>query len=102
MGVRYQSLMNIVSFTTEANTDITTDITIAHDGILKFAIETTTAADVRMTLNTTNFTTLIDTAADIWTFVEVPCTAGDVLNIQTVDIEAISITCVLVHSTERD
>ncbi len=102
MGVRYQSLVNIDAFTTEANTDIMTDITIEHDGILHIMVETTTAADVRMTLNTTNFTTLVDTAADIWTHVNVPCSAGDVLNIQTVDIEAISVRVVLVSSVERD
>ena len=102
MAVRYQSIANVDAFTTTANTDIITDVTIDNDGILRIGVETTTASDVRITLNTTNFTTLGDLAADIWTFFDVPVEAGDVFNIQTVAIEDISIRAVLISSTERD
>jgi len=92
---QYQDIATIDGFTTTANTDIITDYTIQNDGILHILVETTTAADVRITLNTTNFTTLVDTAADIWTKLDIPVIAGDVFNIQTVDIEAISFRIVL-------
>ena len=102
MGIRYQSIANVNALTTVANTDIITDVTIAEDGILRIGIESTSAADFRITLNTTVFTTLGDLAADIWTFFEVPVSAGDVFNMQTVAIEDVSIRVVLVSSTERE
>ena len=102
MGVRYQSLINVDATVTVANTDIITDITIEHDGILRLGLESIDAADWRITLNTTNFTTVLDSAADIWEFVEVPVSKGDVFNIQTVAIETVSIRGVLISTTERD
>jgi len=102
MGLTYRSIENVDDFTTTANTDIITDYTFDKDGILRLAIETTTTADVRIALNQTNFTTLIDTAAEIWQFFEIPVTEGDIFNIQTVDIEVISIRAVFISSTERD
>lgn len=102
MVVRYQSVASGDAVAASANTDIFTDVTIANDGILRIGFETLAAEDVRITLDGTNFTTLVDTAADIWNFVEVPVEAGDVFNLQTVGAETISFRCVLISSTERD
>ena len=104
MGVRYQSLVNLDAFSASANTDIFTDVTIGSDGILHIAFETLGAEDVRISLDGgTTFTTLRDSAADIWaTDIQLPVTEGDVLQMQTVGAETISIRVVLEHSTERD
>ena len=95
MGARYEDVATIDAFTTSANTDIIADYTIQNDGILHIGVETVDTSDVRITLNTTNFTTLIDTAADIWQFLEIPVRAGDVFNIQTVGIEVISFRIIM-------
>ena len=93
---RYTSLVDIDNTTTAVNTDIITDITILEDGILRIGVATEDAsADFRITLNQTNFTTLVDTAADIWHFVEVPCSKGDILNFQTVGAESIDLRVIL-------
>jgi len=102
MVVRYRAIESKDNFTTTANTDIISDFTADTDGIIRLGIETTTTADVRITLNQSNFTTLVDSAAEIWAFFDIPIHAGDIFNIQTVDIEIISIRAVFISSTERD
>jgi len=92
---RYTSLVNLNAFTTSANTDIITDTTITEDGILRIGLESVSAADWRIALNQTNFTTFIDSAADIWQTVEIPVSADDVLQFQTVDIETVSMRVIL-------
>ena len=93
---RYQDLVALDGFSSLANTDIFTDITIQVDGILRIGVETLAVEDVRITLDGgTNFTTLLDTAADIWAFLDVPVRAGDVFNMQTVGAETISIRVIL-------
>ncbi len=103
MGVRFQTLVNLEAAAATANTDIFTDVVIAHDGLLHIAFETLAAEDVRIALNGTNFTTLKDTAADIWnTNITIPCGSGDTLQMQCVGNETISIKIVLESSNERD
>ena len=93
---RYTSLVDIDNTTTAVNTDIITDTTITEDGILRIGVVITDAsADFRITLNQTHFTTLGDPAADIWTFFEVPCAKGDILNFQTVGAESIDLRVIL-------
>lgn len=105
MGIRYQSIASKDVFTTVSNTDIFTDITIAHDGILRIGFEGATVMDMAITLDGTAFTTIGSKTqtADIWTFIEVPVEAGDVFNMQTVGtIEIVSIRVLLISSNERD
>ena len=104
MGVRYQSIASGDVVSASANTDFMADTTIEFDGLLHIAFETLAAEDVRISLDGgTNFTTLVDTAADIWNAnIIIPVEKGDVIQMQTVGAETISFRLVLEHSTERD
>lgn len=79
------------NLTTVANTDIISDYDVPNNGVIRIGLETTTAADVRITLDGTNYTTLTDSAAEIWEFFEIPVSGDDTFNIQTVAIEIISL-----------
>lgn len=81
--------------TTVANTDIITDYTVKTDGVLHIAVVTADAGDVRITLDGTNYSTVLDTPVDVWTVINIPVTGQDVFNIQTVDIEVASIRVLL-------
>lgn len=104
MGIRFQLIAAGNAISASANTDFMTDTTITDDGILHIAFETLAAEDVRISLDGgTNFTTLVDTAADIWnTGIEIPEKTGDVIQMQTVGAETISFRLILESSTERD
>ena len=103
MGVRYQLIASGNAVSASANTDIMADTTIENDGILHVAFETLAAEDFRISLDGTNFTTLADTAADIWNHsIKIPVGVGDIINIQTVGAETVSYRILLESSTERD
>ena len=102
MGVRYHVLASKDEFTTSANTDIFTDVVIADDGILRIGVVTADAGDTRITLDGTNYSTILDNVADVWETVEIPVKTGDTFNLQTVGIEVTSIRAVLISSTERN
>ncbi len=104
MGVRYQSIASGDAVAASANTDIMTDTTIANDGLLHIAFETLAAEDVRISLDGgSNFTTLVDTVADIWNAnIIIPVAVGDIIQLQTVGAETISYRILLESSTERD
>ncbi len=96
---RYQDLASLDAFTTVANTDIVTDITIADDGILRIFFAGLTSSDFRITLDGgTTFNSLDKTTGDTTIVVfEIPVKGGDVFNMQTVAIEVVNIRVILQH-----
>ncbi len=91
-----ETILSLNAFTTSTNTDLMVDYKVRQDGIIRLGVETVEVSNVRITLDGTTYTTLIDTAADIWQFLEIPVVQGDLFNIQTVDIEVISLRIILV------
>ena len=91
-----ETILSLNAFTTSTNTDLMADYRVRQDGIIRLGVETVEVSNVRITLDGTTYTTLIDTAADIWQFLEIPVTQGDLFNIQTVDIEIISLRIILI------
>ncbi len=91
-----ETILSLNAFTTSTNTDLMADYVVRQDGIIRLGVETVEVSNVRITLDGTTYTTLIDTAADIWQFLEIPVVQGDLFNIQTVDIEVISLRIILV------
>ena len=83
------------TLTTVANTDIFTDIAIKKAGLLHISIGATTAADLRITLDGTNYQTIQDVAADIHTTITIAVSPGDTLNFQTVAIEVLDLTVLI-------
>ena len=91
-----ETILSLNAFTTSTNTDLMADYVVRQDGIIRLGVETVEVSNVRITLDGTTYTTLIDTAPDIWQFLEIPVVQGDLFNIQTVDIEIISLRIILV------
>ena len=81
--------------TTVANTDVMVDHIMTKDGLLHISVGTTDAADLRITLDGTNYQTIIDTGADIMTTLIIAVEKGAVFNYQTVAIEILDITIIL-------
>ena len=88
---RYQQVTAQNEITTVANTDIITDYDILEDGILTISYVSADTADLRVTLDGTNYSTIHEANVDVWATVNIAVRSGDVFNIQTVGIEVISL-----------
>ncbi len=81
--------------TTVANTDVIVDQVLSKTGLLHISVGTTTASDLRITLDGTNYQTIQDSSADIMTTFTIAVAKGNIFNFQTVAIEVLDITVIL-------